>query len=116
MKLLTLFAAAALTLSGGLASADSLDRSSTTICLDGGGHQAAVTCTRREASRLNQQADVCICPAASLQVKAPVCPSGVKPPPESASYEQARLKAVSHGSLAGAAWEGRPMCVAPHTG
>ena len=116
MKLSILLAATAAALSAGLASADALDRTSTTICLDSGGRQAAVTCTSRNASRLNPHADVCLCPGASLQVKAPLCPSGVKPPGESAAYEQARLKAVSHGSVVGAQWQGQPMCVAPHAG
>ena len=116
MKYSIFLTAGVLTLGAGLASADGLDRSSTTICLDSGGHKAAVTCTSRDASRLNAQADVCICPAATLQVKAPICPSGVKPPGESAAYEQARLKAASHGSVVGAQWQGQPMCVAPHGG
>ncbi|WP_394762577.1 hypothetical protein [Phenylobacterium sp.] len=116
MNLSTLLLAAAVTLSAGLASADALDHTTTTICLDSGGHRAAATCTMRDASRLNQQADVCICPGATLQVTAPLCLAGVKPPGESAAYEQARLKAVSHGSLAGAQWHSQPMCVAPHAG
>jgi hypothetical protein len=114
MKLSIFLATAALGLSAGLALADGTDRTTTTICLDSGGHQAAVRCTQRTASRLDRQADICTCPAASQQVTAPLCPAGVKPPAESAAYEQARLKAVSHGSLAGATWQGQPMCVAPH--
>lgn len=116
MKRSILLAAAALSLSAGLASADGLDRTTTTICLDSGGHQDVVTCTKRTASRLDQQADICICTGANMQVKAPLCPAGVKPPGESAAYERARLKAVSHGSLVGAQYQGHPMCVAPHAG
>jgi len=116
MKLSILGAAAAAILSAGLAHADALDRTSTTICLDSGGRQAAVHCHQQQASRLNHEADICICPAATMQVKAPLCAAGVKPPAESAAYEQARLKAVSNGSLAGAQWQGHPMCVAPHAG
>jgi hypothetical protein len=112
MKLSTLLAAAAVALCAGAASADSLDPSSTTICLDAGGRQAPVRCHQQQASRLNHEADICICPAASMQVKAPICPAGVKPPGESAAYERARLKAVSNGSLTGAEWQGKPMCVA----
>ena len=116
MKLAILLVAIAAGLGAGAASADTLDRTSTTICLDGIGHQAAVRCTTRDASRLNREADICICPAATQQVKAPICPAGVNPPAESAAYERARLKAVSHGSLVGAAWQGQPMCVSPHAG
>ena len=115
MKLSILLAAAAATFSAGLASADALDRTSTTICLDSGGRQAPVRCHQQQASRLNREADICICPAATQQVKAPLCPAGVKPPAESAAYEQARLKAVSNGSLVGAQWQGQAMCVAPHS-
>ncbi len=42
----------------------------------------------------------------------PICPKGVSPPPESAAYEKARLAAVTNGSLAGAMYQGKPMCVA----
>ena len=114
MKRSILLAAAAMSLSAGLASADALDRSSTTICLDSGGRQAPVRCNQQQASRLNREADICICPAATQQVTAPLCAAGVKPPGESAAYEQARLKAVNNGSLVGAQWQGKAMCVAPH--
>jgi hypothetical protein len=49
-------------------------------------------------------------------VTAPLCPAGVKPPPESMDYVQARLRAISNGSVVGATWHGQPMCVAPHSG
>jgi hypothetical protein len=111
-----IFAAiAALSLSAGSVYADSLSDNppkSMTICLDGAGHQAAVHCRTQDASRLDAREDVCICPGATRMVKAPVCGSGVHPPAESAAYEQARLKAVSHGALDGASWQGQPMCVA----
>ena len=35
------------------------------------------------------------------------------PPAESAAFEEARRKAVVKGSLVGASWQGRPICVAP---
>jgi hypothetical protein len=104
----------ALALSASVASADSMSAKSTTICLDGGGHQAAVRCKTQDASRLSNREDICICPAATRQVTAPLCPAGVHPPAESAAYEQARLKAVSNGSVVNATWQGQPMCVAPH--
>lgn len=119
MKLYILLAATALALSAsvvsaGVASADVIDKTTTTICLDSGGRQLPAHCKSQDASRLSHQEDICICPAATQQVKAPLCAPGVKPPGESAAYEQARLKAVSHGSLVNANWQGQPMCVAPH--
>jgi hypothetical protein len=105
-------ALSALALSAGAASADS--KSTTTICLDGGGHQAPVHCKTQDASRLSNREDICICPAATRQVTAPLCAAGVHPPAESAAYEQARLKAVSNGSVEGATWQGQAMCVSPH--
>jgi hypothetical protein len=97
-----------------VASADTIDKTSTTICLDSGGRQLAPTCKSTDASRIEQHEDICICHGATLRVKVPLCPPGVKPPGESAAYEQARLKAVDHGSLMNATWQGQPMCVAPH--
>jgi hypothetical protein len=46
-----------------------------------------------------------------VRVTTPVCPRGVSPPAESAAYEKARLAAVSQGSLVGAMYQGKPMCV-----
>jgi len=114
MKLSILLAGAALALGAGAASADSPGASTTTICLDGLGHQAAVHCKTQNASRLNSREDICICPAATQQVTAPLCAPGEKPPGESAAYARARLQAVSHGSLTQATWQGKPMCVSPH--
>lgn len=115
MKPSIFLAAAALSFTAGIAGADSLADNppkSTTICLQAGGELAPSQC-RAQASRLDAREDICICPAATIQVKAPVCGPGVQPPDESVDYAQARLKAVSHGSLMGATWHGQPMCVAP---
>ena len=115
MKAIIFATAAALSFGAGVAYADSLadnPPTSTTICLDAGGRQAPARC-RAQASRLDAREDICICPAATQNVKAPVCGPGVHPPAESAAYERERLKAVSHGSLMGATWQGQPMCVAP---
>jgi hypothetical protein len=114
MKLSILLASAALALSAGAAWADSPGGKTTTICLDSGGHQAPVRCKTQDASRLTHREDICSCPGATQQVTVPLCARGMHPPGESAAYEQARLKAVSHGSLEGATWQGQPMCVAPH--
>ena len=114
MKLSILLAASALAISAGAASADVIDKTTTTICLDSGGRQLAPHCKSQDASRLSHQEDICICPAATQPVKAPLCAEGVKPPGESAAYEQARLAAVSHGSLVSANWQGQAICVAPH--
>jgi hypothetical protein len=45
------------------------------------------------------------------RVTTPICPAGVKPPADSAAYETARHAAVKKGSLVGATYEGKPMCV-----
>ena len=115
MKLPILLSLAALGLSAGLAQADSLSDNppkSTTICLDTSGRMRPVHC-RAQASRIDATEDICICPAATQQVKVAVCQAGMKPPAESAAYERERLRAVSHGSVVGATWRGQPMCVAP---
>jgi hypothetical protein len=111
---LSILLAATLALGAGTASASSLDKTSTTICLDSGGRQTAVHCKSQDASRLNTHEDICICPSATRQVKAPLCAAGVHPPAETSAYEQARLKAADHGDLTAASYQGQPMCVAPH--
>jgi hypothetical protein len=85
-----------------------------TICLDTGGHQRPATCHGYGGgSRISTQDDVCTCPGGAQIVKAPTCGPGETPPPEGAAYEDARLKAITHGSLVGANYQGKPMCVAP---
>jgi hypothetical protein len=113
MKLSILLAGTALALGAGAASADSMGAKTTTICLDSGGHKAPVRCTTQDASRLSNREDICICPAATRQVTAPLCAPGQKPPGESAAFERARLQAIVHGSVVDASWQGKPMCVAP---
>ena len=114
MKLSILLAGAALALGAGAALADSPGAKTTTICLDSGGRQTPVQCKSQNASRLTNREDICICPAATLQATVPLCAPGEKPPTESAAYQRARREAVSHGSLAAASWQGKPICVAPH--
>ena len=82
-----------------------------TICLDVAGKSLPATC-RTQGSRLDAREDICLCGPGGEMVTAPVCPAGVKAPAESAAYERARRAAVSHGSLVGAMYNGRPMCVA----
>jgi hypothetical protein len=116
MKSTILLSLAALGLSVGLACADPLSDNppkSTTICLNTGGQMIPARCQIGEASRLDAREDICICPAGAQQVKAPVCPPGVNPAPESAAVERARMQALKNGSLVGATWQGQPMCVAP---
>jgi hypothetical protein len=110
MKIAILSAAAALALCAGSAGAQSFDGKTTILCLDVGGKALPPTC-HSQASRLDKREDICTCPMGGDRVTVPVCPAGVKPPAESAAYEKARHAAVSKGSLAGATYEGKPMCV-----
>lgn len=108
-----LFGLAAALLAG-TASAQPLGQTppqSTVICLDVSGRLLPKTC-RVPASRLDASEDICICPRDAERVSVPICPSGVRAPAESAAYEKARRAAVRDGSLIGATWEGRPMCMA----
>jgi len=106
--------AAALTLSAGVAFAQPVGENppkSTILCLDVSGKILPATC-RVPGSRLDASEDICLCPMGGERVTTPICPAGVKPPAESAAYERARHAAVSRGSLMGATYEGKPMCVA----
>ncbi|HEY2754078.1 hypothetical protein [Phenylobacterium sp.] len=112
MRVSILFAAGALSLSAGLASAQSLADNPpkvTTMCLDVGGVSRPATC-KAQASRLDAREDICICPGASQHVLVSVCPAGVNAPAESAAFARARLKLVNKGSLVGATYEGQPIC------
>jgi hypothetical protein len=115
MKTATLVASLALGLVAGAALAQPVSSDnppkSTILCLDVSGKILPATC-RVPASRLDAREDICSCPMGGDRVTAPVCPKGVSPPAESAAYEKARHAAVSRGSLVGAMYEGKPMCVA----
>jgi hypothetical protein len=115
MKTAILPLGAALGLCAGMAMAQPLNENpptTTILCLDVSGRSLPATC-RVPASRLDPREDICICPAGGERVTAPICAAGVRPPAESAAYENARRAAVSHGSLVGATFHGQPMCVAP---
>ncbi|WP_309606988.1 hypothetical protein [Phenylobacterium sp.] len=85
---------------------------STVICLDVAGRSLPATC-KVPASRLDRREDICLCAGDGERVTTPICAAGVRPPAESAAYERARRKAVVHGSLLAATWQGQSMCVAP---
>jgi hypothetical protein len=115
MKSSILVAAAAFSLSAGLACAQSLADNppkTTIICLDVAGRSLPARC-KTQASRLDAREDICLCPGAAQTVTIPVCPPGVHEPAESAALERARLKLVKNGSLVGAAYNGQPICRAP---
>jgi hypothetical protein len=110
MKIAILSAAAALALCAGPAGAQSFDGKTTILCLDVSGKSLPATC-QVQASRLDKREDICTCPMGGDRVTTPICPTGVKPPADSAAYEKARHAAVKKGSLVGAVYEGKPMCV-----
>ncbi|MDB5452703.1 MAG: hypothetical protein JWO33_1281 [Caulobacteraceae bacterium] len=111
MKRLKLFALAVLALSAGAAQAQPFGkRPTTTICLDVGGQSLPAVC-RGPASLIEQREDICTCPR-GMPTTAPICPPGVSPPPESRALDRARRAAMRGGSLVGATWRGKPMCVA----
>lgn len=88
------------------------DPTVTSICIEPGGRTLPVTC-RAQPSHIDPREDICQCLDGGQQVTISVCPPGVRPPAESAAYERARAEAVKNGSVVGATWQGRPMCVAP---
>ena len=115
MRSRVLIVAGVLSLAAGAVFAQSLADNppkTTTICLDVAGKSLPARC-QVQASRLDAREDICLCPGGADRVTIPVCPAGVRAPAESAAYETARRKAVNHGSLAGAMYNGQPMCLAP---
>lgn len=110
-----LILATAFGLAAGIVSAQPLGDNpprSTAICLDVAGRGVPATC-QVPASRLDKREDICLCPGEGERVTVPICAAGVRAPAESAAYERARRKAVVHGSLLAATWQGQAMCVAP---
>ena len=117
MKTLFPILAAALGLAlaaGAHAQAPSRASPTTILCLEPSGRSVPPLC-RVPASRLDPSEFICTCPGGGMRTVAPICPPGVDPPPESAALERARREAVRGGGLVGAAFQGRPMCVAPRS-
>jgi hypothetical protein len=80
-----------------------------TICVDSAGRAEAPTC-RVPATRIQRKEDLCLCGVGD-KVEAPICPPGVRPPPESRELEAARRKAIDAGGLIGATFEDKPICI-----
>ncbi|MDB5495692.1 MAG: hypothetical protein JWP86_3029 [Phenylobacterium sp.] len=112
-RTIIILGAAAALLSGSAVAQSVSDPTVTSICLDPSGRTIPVTCHSMDASRINQREDICQCLRGGDQITVSFCPPGVTPPAESAAFEAGRRKAVVKGSLVGASWQGRPICVAP---
>jgi len=110
---IALLAAAAAGLIAGAAAAQPgrPDPATTILCLDPGGRSRPATCWA-PTSRLERGQYICQC-ALGQPVTVSICPPRVAPPPESRALERARREAVRRGSLVGATFQGRPICVAP---
>ena len=110
----TLIATMALAASAGMASAQApLSQNpptQTIICLDVSGATLPVSC-KVPASRLDKREDICMC-GTGRRVDVPICPPGVRAPPENVALNRARREAAQDGSLIGDLFEGKPMCVA----
>jgi hypothetical protein len=84
----------------------------TVVCLDVSGRSLPAVC-RAPASRLDPREDICLCGRGGIQVTAPVCPPGVRPPAETVELDRARRVGLQTGTLAGVTFRGQPICVAP---
>ena len=83
------------------------------VCVDANGELRAPLCRHLDASRLDAREDICLCPRGQ-KVEADVCPAGVAGPPDSLAVNRARNEFLrQHSTLAGATWQGRPLCVVP---
>ncbi|MCR5881162.1 hypothetical protein [Phenylobacterium sp. J367] len=111
-----LIPAVAILLAAGAAQAQapSRDTPTTIVCLEPGGQSVPPTC-HVPASRLDQKEFICQCFGTGLRTVVPVCPAGVDPPPETGKLNKARREGAKAGSLVGATYEGRPICVAPRS-
>ena len=82
------------------------------VCLDTLGGRRPPDCRTTNASRIQTEPNICLCPAGLLPVTAPYCAAGESPAPDSRDADRARLAAAkANGTLAGATYEGRRFCV-----
>ncbi|HWE46967.1 MAG TPA: hypothetical protein VG407_13160 [Caulobacteraceae bacterium] len=80
------------------------------ICLETNGSESPSVCQRGDVWH---DADLCTCKS-GMRFKIPVCAPGQKPPPDSVAVDRARREAMKTGTLYGATYDGRPMCVDVH--
>lgn len=82
------------------------------VCLDTLGGRHAPTCRNTDASRIQPEPNICLCPAGLQPVAAPYCAAGESPAPDSKDADRARLEASkANGSLMGATYRGQRFCV-----
>jgi hypothetical protein len=78
------------------------------MCLASNGSRGVAVCRRGNAWG---DSDICTCRGSSLRIDAPICRPGEKPPAETVALDRARAEAMKRGTLYGATFEGRRMCV-----
>jgi hypothetical protein len=96
---------------GGLAlaqSAQSRPPEDGMMCLSTNGQRSPSICRRGNAWG---DSDICTCRGGAMRYDAPICARGEKPPAESVALDRARAEAMKRGTLYGATFEGRRMCV-----
>ena len=82
------------------------------VCLDTLGGRHAPVCRTTNASRIQTEPDICLCPAGLRSVAAPYCAAGEQPASDSKDADRARLEAAkAAGGLEGATYRGRRFCV-----
>ena len=86
-----------------------------TACIDVSGSQEVVQCVRHGWSRFSADEGFCSCPTPAREVQATPCAPGERAPAENAEYRAALRAASRGGSLVGATFHGKPICVAPAT-
>jgi hypothetical protein len=83
------------------------------VCVDVNGELRPPTCRQGLATRIAATEDSCVCPRGQ-RYDATVCPPGVAGPADSLAANRARKDFLhAHGTLVGASFEGRPLCVPP---
>ena len=82
------------------------------VCLDTLGGRRPPDCRTTNASRIQTEPNICLCPAGLRPVAAPYCEAGESPAPDSKEADRARLEASkAAGTLVGATYHGRRFCL-----
>jgi hypothetical protein len=103
---------------GGVASAQDTQQppapklGKTQICLRSNGHTEAGAC--RVIGTGSTRSDICRCPPGTRLTDVSICSIGMKAPKEDGAFRAWRAQTAKGGSLVGAEYQGKPVCVRRH--
>jgi hypothetical protein len=84
----------------------------TQICVRSNGHTEGGRC--KVIGTGSSRSDMCRCPAGTRLIDVSICSVGMKAPSEDSAFRAWRAETAKSGTLVGAEYQGKPVCVRRH--